>query len=132
MPKSKETPIRAARIHAGIAQNVAAKKLGISVATLLRYEQGVRIPSGLLIGHMANLYHCSTRFLTGIKEVPINNDTLEELTMNFLQDPLKAIAALGGPKSEQQALGALHQIYKYLVEKSLDQSGPSKPVINGD
>ena len=59
--------LKDSRKNNGLSQRKAASMVGISYATLAAYETGSRTPSPLVLCKLANLYHCSTDFLLGMK-----------------------------------------------------------------
>lgn len=48
--------LKAARINVGLNQEEAAKRLGISVASLQNYESGRQYPNVLIVKRMEDLY----------------------------------------------------------------------------
>ena len=48
--------LKAARVNAGYSQKKAAEELGVSEATLLRWEKGVSMPKANQIDAICNLY----------------------------------------------------------------------------
>lgn len=53
MPK---ITLKAARVNANLTQKDAAKELGISNSTLVKWEKGVSFPNAKQIENMCNLY----------------------------------------------------------------------------
>ncbi len=51
--------LKAARVNQGMTQKEAAKKLGISVDTLGKYERGTSFPSIPIIKKMEEMYEVS-------------------------------------------------------------------------
>lgn len=54
MPKIS---LKAARVNAGMSQNVAAEKIGVSKKTLSNWEKGVTFPKQPAIEKMCELYN---------------------------------------------------------------------------
>lgn len=54
-----------ARLNAGLTQKQAAEKLGISLSTMSKWEQGVYDPSTEAYIQMAKLFGCSVDTLMG-------------------------------------------------------------------
>lgn len=56
----KNTPIRLRRLNAGIEQEEAIERLGVSKSTFYKLEQGWTNPSAQLIKRLADTYKCTT------------------------------------------------------------------------
>ena len=57
--KEKEPPrisLAAARVNAGLTQEEAARRIGISFRTVIRYEKGRAKPSAAMLERMAAAY----------------------------------------------------------------------------
>lgn len=70
MPKIS---IKAARVNAGLTQKEAAKQLGISNATLSKYESNEKSISLQMLDKMADLYRIRKDFIFQIK-IPFNGE----------------------------------------------------------
>ena len=56
MDKVFQITLEAARVNKGYSQKEAAKKLGVSNCTLLRWEKGVSMPKANQVEAICNLY----------------------------------------------------------------------------
>lgn len=55
--------LKAARVNAGLLQCEAARKLGISTATLQNYETGKTVPDILMSQKIEEIYHFPADFI---------------------------------------------------------------------
>ena len=53
---------KAARVNAGLTQEEAAARIGVSVATISRWETGMSIPSARRLGAMSDVYGVPVQF----------------------------------------------------------------------
>ena len=94
--------LRIARRNSKINQKAAAKTLNISVATLVRYENGVEQPNIEVLISMAKLYKVSINYLVGIEDYNSITETEPKLS-----------------KSEQQILKLYNSISNESKEKAI-------------
>lgn len=77
--------LKKVREKKGISKNEAAKRMGLSQPTYLRYESGERTPSIQVIKVMADVFNTSVSYLTGETDSPekdsffVNKETNPEL-----------------------------------------------------
>ena len=55
--------LKAARVNAGLTQEEAAEKLGVSRDRLLRWENGITEPPYTAVINMCKVYGCSVDYL---------------------------------------------------------------------
>ena len=58
-------------------QDVVAKSLGISRASLINYESGIRIPDIELLYKIADVFQVSTDYLLGKSNLKINFEDID-------------------------------------------------------
>ena len=59
--------MKAERARTGLTAEEVAKRIGVSVNTLLRWESGQNVPLAENLMHLAQLYKCSPDYLLDIK-----------------------------------------------------------------
>lgn len=55
--------LEAARVNAGLTQDEAAKKIGVSKKTIVNYEKGYSVPNWNVVMKMAEVYSVPIGFL---------------------------------------------------------------------
>lgn len=55
--------LEAARVNAGLTQDEAAKKIGVSKKTIVNYEKGYSVPNWNIVMKMAEVYSVPIGFL---------------------------------------------------------------------
>lgn len=55
--------LEAARVNAGLTQDEAAKKIGVSKKTIVSYEKGYSVPNWNVVMKMAEVYSVPIVFL---------------------------------------------------------------------
>lgn len=55
--------LAAARVNAGLRQNIVAQEMGVSVRTLVRWEKYLSSPNGQQIERLCKLYECPIEVL---------------------------------------------------------------------
>lgn len=55
--------LEAARVNAGLTQDEAAKKIGVSKKTIVSYEKGYSVPNWNVVMKMAEVYSVPIGFL---------------------------------------------------------------------
>lgn len=63
--------LKAARVNAGLTQVEAAKKIGISDATLLNYEKGRAFPDVRILKRIEDVYGIEYRNLIFLEDIPV-------------------------------------------------------------
>lgn len=63
MQNAPRISLKAARVNAGLLQHEAAKRLGISTATLQNYESGKTVPDILMSKKIGEIYHFPVDFI---------------------------------------------------------------------
>lgn len=61
--KPPKISLKAARVNAGLPQNVAAQRLGICAATLQKYESGATVPNWEIVKKIEETYHYPVDFI---------------------------------------------------------------------
>ena len=132
-----------ARKEAGYTQKDLAKRLGVTEQTANKYERGVRTPDAQILIRWVELTKCDPTWLV------TGHQTAEEQTSaplqarprfadklttevadmaHFIQDPLGAIAEVGGEEGIDRAMGALLKIYgDYITNVNLMAKLPGGP-----
>ena len=64
-------------------QDVVAKSLGISRASLINYESGIRIPDIELLYKIADVFQVSTDYLLGKSNLKINFEDIDEIASKY-------------------------------------------------
>ena len=63
--------LKAARVNAGLTQVEAAKKIGVSDATLLNYEKGRAFPDVRVLKRIEDVYGVEYRNLIFLEDIPV-------------------------------------------------------------
>ena len=99
----------------GYKQQFVADKIGVRSNTLSGYETGSRSPDPEMIKKLAELYGVTTDYLLGHSDKP--NQTEEEEFQAFINDPELERWYRELPKSEEEDLRRLRQIWQIIKEK---------------
>ena len=60
--------LKECRMALGLSQNEAAKRIGVSQPTYLRYESGLRNPSIQVVKEIARVFSTAPEYLTGVSD----------------------------------------------------------------
>ncbi len=117
-----------------VSDSDLARELGVSRQSLEGWKKNDKIPVERIVSYCLKNGLNIKFILTGKNgerdsgSSDINKIITEEDAMGlFMNDPIAAIAALGGKDEKDRAMGALLEIYSSCVEKKLSgQTGPVK------
>lgn len=66
MDNAKKYPkitLKAARINAGLSQKDAAEKIGVCIATLQNYENGITVPDWDIVDKISSVYNFPAEYI---------------------------------------------------------------------
>jgi len=99
----------------GISQKTLAEQLGITAASLSRYENNIYYPKGSIIISLSTLLHTSTDYLLGMT----NNYQSKEETLSLTEKELNLLELYQTLSAEDkiridERILALHEIHNYV------------------
>src|SRR5699024_2510245 len=96
-------------------QQYVADKIGVARVTYTAYENGTKTPPPDIINKVADLFDVTADYLLGRSDKP--NQTEEEEFQAFINDPELERWYRELPKSEEEDLRRLRQIWQIIKEK---------------
>ena len=96
-------------------QQYVADKIGVARVTYTAYENGTKTPPPDIINKVADLFDVTADYLLGRSDKP--NQTEEEEFQAFINDPELERWYRELPKSKEEDLRRLRQIWQIIKEK---------------
>ena len=81
--------IRTQRKSIGITQQTLADKIGVSMMTIVRWENGVRTPNSYIMPKLAEALNTSVQYLMGLQDTPSEHGDSAQ-TLNAPDVPVSA------------------------------------------
>lgn len=122
--------LRILRKKAGLTQIDLAEKLGVSIATLRRWEAGETAPSGTRIIELANLLEISPNEIVSDQE---NSTKLKQPSITYPNDERSngmLVFEEGGTRIELPPTEKGYEIFNKLVENLIAQKKISTADLN--